>query len=197
MALSGLFRFISSVISIYMVLLFIRILLTWFRSVDLGRPFDILVKITDPYLNYFRRFPRLRAGRMDFSPLVAILVLVVIQNVFSTLAVLGKITIGIFLSLVIGAGWSAVSFFLTFFFIIILIRLLTLLMSRNPSAQMWQTLDLLIIPIQERIRRIIPARQPRSYQAELVISGVALLIISIVGRILINLLLIFLRGLPF
>jgi len=197
MALSGLFRFISSVISIYMVLLFIRILLTWFRSVDLGRPFDILVKITDPYLNYFRRFPRLRAGRMDFSPLVAILVLVVIQNVFSTLAVLGKITIGIFLSLIIGAGWSAVSFFLTFFFIIILIRLLTLLMSRNPSAQMWQTLDLLIIPIQERIRRIIPARQPRSYQAELVISGVALLIISIVGRILINLLLIFLRGLPF
>lgn len=180
-----------------MVLLFIRILLTWFRSVDLGRPFDILVKITDPYLNYFRRFPRLRAGRMDFSPLVAILVLVVIQNVFSTLAVLGKITIGIFLSLIIGAGWSAVSFFLTFFFIIILIRLLTLLMSRNPSAQMWQTLDLLIIPIQERIRRIIPARQPRSYQAELVISGVALLIISIVGRILINLLLIFLRGLPF
>ena len=46
MALTGLFRFISSILSIYMILLFIRILLTWFRSIDLGRPYEILVRIT-------------------------------------------------------------------------------------------------------------------------------------------------------
>lgn len=197
MDLSGLFRFISSVISIYLVLIFIRILLRWMRSIDLGKPYDILVSITDPYLNYFRRFPRLRTGSMDFSPLAAILVLVVVRNVFSTLAATGEITLGIFLSLVVGAVWSAVSFFLFFFFIIILIRLFTLLMSRNPSSQMWQSLDFLIIPIQERIRKIIPSRQPRSYQSELVISGIILLIAMILGRILINLLILFLRGLPF
>jgi YggT family protein len=180
-----------------MILLFIRILLTWFRSIDLGRPYEILVAITDPYLKYFRRFPRLRTGRIDFSPLVAILVLVVVQNIFRTLAVMGSITVGIFLSIIVGAAWSAASFFLFLFFIIIVIRLLTLLMSRNPSSEMWQSLDFLIVPIQERIRKIIPSREPRSYQMELIISAVVLLIASIIGRILINLLMLFLRNLPF
>jgi len=43
--------------------------------------FDTLAQITDPYLNIFRRFiPPL--GMMDFSPIIAMLVLQAIGRVF-------------------------------------------------------------------------------------------------------------------
>ncbi|WP_341527782.1 YggT family protein [Nostoc sp. UHCC 0302] len=60
---------------IYTVLLIIRVLLTWFPTINwYNQPFSALSQITDPYLNLFRSFiPPL--GGMDFSPMLAILLL--------------------------------------------------------------------------------------------------------------------------
>lgn len=75
-----LFQTISTFVSIYLVLLFIRILLTWFPNIDFfNPPFSVLAQLTDPYLNIFRRvIPPL--GGLDFSAILAILVLQVIQS---------------------------------------------------------------------------------------------------------------------
>jgi YggT family protein len=66
---------IVSFLSIYSVLLIIRILLTWFPTVNWSAaPFNWLSQITDPYLNLFRSIiPPL--GGMDLSPMLAILLL--------------------------------------------------------------------------------------------------------------------------
>ncbi|KAM3096242.1 YggT family protein [Phormidesmis sp. 146-35] len=71
---------ISRFVSIYLVLLFIRILLTWFPQVDFyNPPFSILAQLTDPYLNIFRRIiPPL--GGLDISAILAILALQVVQS---------------------------------------------------------------------------------------------------------------------
>jgi YggT family protein len=60
---------------IYTVLLIIRVLLTWFPTINwYNQPFSALSQITDPYLNLFRSFiPPL--GGIDFSPMLAILLL--------------------------------------------------------------------------------------------------------------------------
>ncbi|MEM9149419.1 MAG: YggT family protein [Cyanobacteria bacterium J06639_14] len=62
-------------LSIYSILLLIRILLSWFPNVDwFSQPFATLSQLTDPYLNLFRSIiPPL--GGMDFSPILAFLVL--------------------------------------------------------------------------------------------------------------------------
>jgi YggT family protein len=62
-------------VQIYMALMFIRILLSWFPNVNwYDPPFSILSQLTDPYLNIFRSFiPPL--GGMDFSPIIAIFAL--------------------------------------------------------------------------------------------------------------------------
>ncbi len=62
-------------VQIYMALMFIRILLSWFPNVNWSDPpFSILSQLTDPYLNIFRSFiPPL--GGMDFSPIIAIFAL--------------------------------------------------------------------------------------------------------------------------
>jgi YggT family protein len=71
---------ISSFIGIYLVLLFIRILLSWFPQVNwFDPPFSILSQLTDPYLNVFRSIiPPL--GGLDISSILAIVLLQVIQS---------------------------------------------------------------------------------------------------------------------
>ena len=62
-------------INIYLTLIIVRILLTWFPTINWMNQIEaFLSPITDPYLNIFRSFiPPL--GGMDFSPILAILVL--------------------------------------------------------------------------------------------------------------------------
>ncbi|MDF5736688.1 MULTISPECIES: YggT family protein [unclassified Nostoc] len=66
---------LATFIQIYTVLLIIRVLLTWFPNINwYNQPFAALSQITDPYLNLFRSIiPPL--GGMDFSPMLAIILL--------------------------------------------------------------------------------------------------------------------------
>jgi YggT family protein len=72
---------VSQFLQIYMVLIFIRILLSWFPNVDLySSPWSILTQLTDPYLNVFRSFiPPL--GGIDFSPIIAIFLLQIVASI--------------------------------------------------------------------------------------------------------------------
>jgi YggT family protein len=66
---------LSRFLGIYLALLIIRVLLTWFPSIDWSsQPFALLSQLTDPYLNIFRGLiPPL--GGFDLSPMVALLLL--------------------------------------------------------------------------------------------------------------------------
>jgi YggT family protein len=77
---------LSSFVSIYLGLLFIRVLLTWFPNIEwYKQPFAALSQITDPYLNLFRSIiPPL--GGMDFSPMLAFLALSFLQRALEPLA---------------------------------------------------------------------------------------------------------------
>ena len=75
----------STFLQIYILLLIVRILLSWFPTIDwLSPPFSILSQLTDPYLNLFRSIiPPL--GGIDFSPIIAIFLLQFLIQIFSTL----------------------------------------------------------------------------------------------------------------
>ncbi len=66
---------LASFLQIYLILIFVRILLTWFPTVEwMNQIQSFLSPITDPYLNIFRSFiPPI--GGLDLSPILAILVL--------------------------------------------------------------------------------------------------------------------------
>lgn len=70
----------ATFLNIYFVLLIIRILLSWFPNVDwMSQPFATLGQLTDPYLNLFRSvIPPL--GGIDFSPILAFLVLQIVSS---------------------------------------------------------------------------------------------------------------------
>ncbi|MFM7365626.1 MAG: YggT family protein [Cuspidothrix sp.] len=71
---------------IYSCLLIIRVLLTWFPSVNwYNQPFATLSQISDPYLNLFRSIiPPL--GGMDFSPFLAFIALKIVSDLLLGLA---------------------------------------------------------------------------------------------------------------
>lgn len=74
---------LSTFITLYTGLLFVRILLTWFPNISFyDQPFATLAQLTDPYLNLFRSIiPPL--GGMDFSPMLAIIVLQLVGSLVS------------------------------------------------------------------------------------------------------------------
>ena len=78
---------LATFVSLYGYLLIIRVLLTWFPSVDWSnQPFAALSQISDPYLNLFRSIiPSL--GGMDFSPILAFLALNIAGGILDSLIV--------------------------------------------------------------------------------------------------------------
>ncbi len=72
-------------LNIYLVLLLIRILLSWFPNLNwYDPPFSILSQLTDPYLNIFRSIIP-PVGGIDFSAILAILLLQVLQQLLPAL----------------------------------------------------------------------------------------------------------------
>ena len=72
---------IDRFLGIYLVILIVRVLLTWFQNAGWAyQIMSFLSPITDPYLNLFRSIiPPL--GGMDLSPILAFLLLQVVQSV--------------------------------------------------------------------------------------------------------------------
>jgi YggT family protein len=79
--------YISTLSLVYVVLIFIRIILTWFQlpyNLWLSRFLDFVTSVVDPYLNLFRRFipmVRIGPGALDLSPIVATIVLLLVTDV--------------------------------------------------------------------------------------------------------------------
>ena len=77
---------LATFVSLYSYLLIIRVLLTWFPTIEWSnQPFAALSQISDPYLNLFRSIiPPL--GGMDFSPILAFLALNIVGGILDSLA---------------------------------------------------------------------------------------------------------------
>jgi YggT family protein len=77
--------YVNTLIVVYMVLIFVRILMTWVPRMPYNRYLDMVLTfvkdVTDPYLNLFRRIlPPVKLGpaALDLSPILAILLLLIV-----------------------------------------------------------------------------------------------------------------------
>ena len=80
--------YLNTLMLVYLVLIFIRIIMTWIPRIPYNRFLDMALTfvrdVTDPYLNLFRRFlppVRLGPGALDLSPIVATFVLLIVGGV--------------------------------------------------------------------------------------------------------------------
>jgi YggT family protein len=80
--------YIDTLVLVYIVLIFIRIIMSWIPRMPYNRFLAAFLKfvsdVTDPYLNLFRRVlppVRMGPGALDLSPIVATLVLILVSAV--------------------------------------------------------------------------------------------------------------------
>jgi YggT family protein len=170
---------LGGITGVYTLIIFIRILLTWFSGARYGKPYDILCALTDPYLNWFRRFPFLQTRVFDLSPIAALAVLSLVNNIFTTIGRYGRITLGIVLALVLSALWSAASFVLGFFILILVLRLFAYLTNRNTYGTFWRIVDVISQPVLYRINRIVFRNRLVNYLTGILSSLGVLLILRI------------------
>jgi YggT family protein len=183
--LMGLLAFLAG---LYSLLIFIRILLTWFNKNHYSRPIQILSSITDPYLDWWRQRLNLRAGSLDLSPIAALAVLSVVQTVCSTASNYGRISLGIILVICLSVLWSVVSFIIGFCFFVLVLRLIAYMSNSNMYSPFWMVINSISQPLLYRINRIIFGKRIVRFMTGILVSIAALIIIWIAGKIVMQIL---------
>ena len=198
MPLSSIFSLLSAVISLYMMVCFVRIILSWFPQAQYSPIGRFLSAVCDPYLHLFRPL-KLRFGAFDFSPAVALCILIALSSVFSNLARGGRISVGAILALLLSLAWSIVSSVLGFLIVLLIVRLVVLLLQRGYSSygSLWEQFDRSLSPIVFRITALFTRGTPAPYKNALIISILTLVAIYFAGRYAIAVLAGILQALPF
>lgn len=139
---------IAQILAFYNLLIWIRILMSWFAQVsnmNQSSFFVILKKIVDPYLNLFRNVNLLKTNNMDFTPLLAFALLSVIQSILNLFGATGEISLNVVLALIINTLWSyLLSPFFLIFTTIIIIRLVLCFKKGSNTINLIRTLENII-----------------------------------------------------
>ncbi|MCX5933115.1 MAG: YggT family protein [Cyanobacteria bacterium] len=86
MIVSQILAVLAQTLSIYSLVLLVRVLLSWFPNLDWSNPvLSTVSSITDPYLNAFRGLiPPL--GGLDLSAIIAFITLSLVQGLLGNLS---------------------------------------------------------------------------------------------------------------
>lgn len=168
--LQSLFYTISSLISVYSLVCLIRVVMTWMPNLEYTTAGRFLASVCDPYLNWFRRFSFSRIGAIDFSPIFALGLLSVASMTFSTLAVTGRITVGVILAGILQVLWSFIAFLLNILVVMLIIRLIYDFFHRYSYSQFWTVVDRMLNPPIARVTSFFFRRQVISYRASLALT---------------------------
>lgn len=133
--------FLSFILGIYNLLIWIRIIITWVK-IPLQKQGQrqenglekFLAKVVDPYLNLFKGISWLRTKTLDFSPLLAFALLSVVQSMLSIFGTTGSLSLGRTLALIVQTFYAYIVSPFFFIFIILLIVRLFFCFKRTPTT---------------------------------------------------------------
>jgi YggT family protein len=194
--MANLMSVLAGIVSVYMLLIFVRIILTWFPGSEFGRPYLFLRSICDPYLDWFRRFRFSKAGPIDFSPIIALAALSLFHRVLVTWGRSGRMSFGIILAMLLSAFWSIVSWILGFFIIILILRLIAYMGNFNIYSPLWRFIDFIAQPVMYRIGRVFFPSRIVNYLFRVIFSILVLLALAVGLWFLTGLGIRLLRALP-
>ena len=185
---------LATLIGLYSLLIIVRIILTWFSNIQYGKAVQILSAITDPYLDWWRRNFRLKAGVLDLSPIAALAFLSIVQTICSRISAEGRVSLGIILDVCLSAVWSAVSFIVGFSLIVLVLRFIAFICNSNMYSTFWRIIDSISRPLMYRINRIIFGKRLVNFTTGIIVSITVLAVVRIMGGIAVSFLKKLLKG---
>jgi len=170
----------------YTFLISIRIVLGWFAPDALGRAWRFMTAATDPYLDFFRRIRFLSRGVVDFSPLAAIVVLVIVEIFLNRLLQYGRITLGFALASVLSAAWWGVACLLIFLLVVGVLRTIPMgFRGVSAASPLWKAVDMIIQPVVTWVMRLFRLGPRTGYTQHLLLTVGLLLVALIFGHYII------------
>jgi len=179
------FGILALITGFYSLIIFVRIIFSWFGNMVFGKPVEIINKITDPYLDWWREKLRLNVVGFDFSVIPAVVFLSFIQNIFQILSVSERITLGFLLAQILLSLWNIFSFIIIFFIIVIVIRAIGYMFNGSMYSLFWSFIDSISEPLLYRMNRIFFGKKIGSYITGIFLSLLFLIILLVGGKFII------------
>lgn len=188
---------LAALISLYTVACFVSIILTWFPGAKFTAFGRGLSKVTDPYMNLFRRIRWMRIGYVDFSPILALAVLSLASSILSGVTATGRISFGGTLSSIILMVWGLARSVLVLIFVIVLVRFIVVAIKgyNDTYGSPWQSLDQFLGGFAQRAAE--PFYKKGDYKGQLLVTAIELAVILLLGTYLFNILAALCRTIPF
>lgn len=189
---------LAGALSLYTLLCFIYILMSWFPGARFTKFGHLLSSICEPYMNLFRKMSFLRIGNIDFSPIVSIGLLSLASAILAGIQRTGKIYIGGILETILSSLWGIASSIIGIFVILIFIRWIVLLINKGRTSyeSPWNQVDMILNKMSYKIAGTI-SKKTMSYQTSLLLSWIILIVALIIGHILIGILANLCNRIPF
>ena len=131
--------FFARLLNVYSILIWVRIILSWiFPNPSRQNWIYWIGRIVDPYLKAFQNKTRV-IGSLDFSPILAVGTLYVVESILQYYGYYGTITLSMFLYVFLAAFWNyglSIYFWILFFALVF-----KTIASFSRSPQMWGMAD--------------------------------------------------------
>lgn len=189
---------LSAAVIIYTILCIISIVMSWIPGAKFTKFGKFISSICDPWMNIFSRISWLRIGNIDFSPVISIGILSLLSAILGGITATGKIHFGSILAMILSMAWSVISSLIMLVTVLIFVRFIVLALKKGQReyGSMWDPLDDFLSKICYKIAGTF-SKSNLTYQKSLLISGIILLVIIILGKVLIVNLANLLGKLPF
>ncbi len=172
---------LAFVFSLYTMLIVVDIILKWIYPGPRGRGTRMISQLTDPFLNFFRKFKISRIGYIDLSPLLAVLTLSIINQILGRIRELGSITLPAVAAIIISSVWNVIMTLLLAVLVVAVVRYLFLLFTTNKLNSFANTCDQFFIPLSSRIASVFIKNASSSYQLNLIISIIVITVLLTAG----------------
>ncbi len=166
--------------SIYIILIFLRVLFAWLRPNMFNPIVRFICALTDPYLKLFANVRFLKIGGIDFSPILAFYLLYLLQELVYNLILRGHITPALFGSLIIVLLFRFIYFILFIFMAATALRLIFGFIRPRTNNPFIAAVYAISEPVVRPIRNVLKVQE----QGRFDISNFAALVIIILVRYL-------------
>ncbi len=190
---------LAALLSLYTLLCFIYILMSWFPGARFTKFGHFMSAICEPYMGLFRRMTFLRIGNIDFSPIVSLGILSLASAILAGIQYTGRIFFGGILGTILNSLWGIASSIAGIFTLLIFIRWIVLLINKGRTSydSGWNQVDMILNKISYKVAETFTKSSSMSYQRSLLISWIAFLVILAAGHILITILVNLCYRMPF
>lgn len=196
--ISAILGVLSAAVTIYTILCFINIIISWFPGAKFTSFGRMISSLTDPYMNFFSRTGWLTFGNIDFSPILSIGILSIISSILGGITATGRLYVGGILATVISMLWNVSTSIMSIVFLLVLIRWIVLLIKHGytPYNSGWNNIDQFLQRLAYKIGGTF-VKTGLSYSRALLITWIFFLVVLTVGNILVQNLAMLCYRLPF